>query len=145
MISDMKDAYLQEAPGDYETTEKSVVRATSKKILDKMDGTDNERIRSKKLKKSISQPATNKENPNMKELNALASGYNVWGATGINGDGYALEDNDGGNGLEEGKFLDFCKKCRKKRIKGKVHNCLSQRLVLDNDQDDSGDSDGGGE
>ncbi|MDC0315354.1 hypothetical protein OAL32_00315 [Synechococcus sp. AH-551-G15] len=132
----MKDAYLQEAPGDYETTEKSVVRAASKKVIDKMDGTDNERVRSKKLKKSLKDPVTSSENPSMRELNPLAGGYNVWGATGIDGDGYALE---------EGKFLDFCKKCRKKRVKGKVHNCLSQRLVLDNDQDESGDSDGGGE
>lgn len=37
-------------------------------------------------------PVQNSQNPDMKELNPPASGYNVWGATGLNGDGYALEE-----------------------------------------------------
>ena len=32
------------------------------------------------------------ENPSQKELVSPATGYNVWGATGINGDGYAIEE-----------------------------------------------------
>ena len=37
-------------------------------------------------------PVGNKtsENPNQKELTKAVGGYNVWGATGLNGDGYAL-------------------------------------------------------
>jgi len=37
-------------------------------------------------------PLKNSQNPDMKEINPLASGYNVWGATGLNGDGYALAE-----------------------------------------------------
>ena len=32
----------------------------------------------------------NTENPSQREMTAAVGGYNVWGATGLNGDGYAL-------------------------------------------------------
>ena len=38
-------------------------------------------------------PVQNSQNPDQKELNSPTTGYNVWGATGLNGDGYALEEN----------------------------------------------------
>lgn len=44
----------------------------------------------------------NRENPGQKNL-PQGPGFNVWGATGLNGDGYALEDDGGINndaGLE---------------------------------------------
>tara|TARA_R110002050_G_scaffold7440_2_gene28800 strand:+ start:1199 stop:1609 length:411 start_codon:yes stop_codon:yes gene_type:complete len=37
-------------------------------------------------------PLRSSQNPDQKELNSPASGYNVWGPTGLNGDGYALEE-----------------------------------------------------
>lgn len=42
-------------------------------------------------------PVGNKtsENPNQKELTKAVGGYNVWGATGLNGDGYALAVEEG--------------------------------------------------
>ena len=41
-------------------------------------------------------PVTQKssENPNQKEIRPAVGGYHVWGATGLNGDGYALEDSE---------------------------------------------------
>ena len=41
-------------------------------------------------------PVTQKssENPNQKEIHPAVGGYHVWGATGLNGDGYALEDSE---------------------------------------------------
>lgn len=37
-------------------------------------------------------PLRTSQNPDQKELNSPTSGYNVWGPTGLNGDGYALEE-----------------------------------------------------
>ena len=37
-------------------------------------------------------PVQNSQNPDQKELNSPSTGYNVWGATGLNGDGYALAE-----------------------------------------------------
>ena len=128
LLKEMKVAYLVEQPGNEEEARASVVRSTSRKIIDEMKGDAKQRLRQKKLRKSLKNPVTRGENPSQRELTQAVGGYNVWGATGLNGDGYALaEPNDGtdATAMSEGKE----KKCPRCLVKKAACRCLSNRTL----------------
>jgi hypothetical protein len=89
LLRSMKEAAEKNGKSSISKTKGAVTRAISKKVVrDMVAKTEQE----KKTKRRLTRAVDGAENPGDKELPDSLGGYDIWGATGIDGDGYAIEE-----------------------------------------------------
>ena len=102
----------------------AIVRGAMKAALDKMP---NKTLQDAKTKKRGMRAVNGKENPGDKYKEASLGELDVFGATGIDGDGYALEE--GSCGYQEGGEVK-CGACEKPCPKCKTKECSCKAKTM---------------
>ena len=126
LLKEWREESAKSPAGNLQETKKAITKAVFNKVI---DGLPAKTLKDARAKVRAKRSVNGKENPGDK-YRSHNGNYNVWGATGIDGDGYALED-DGNpsaeaaagvsmsmsesNCYQEGGLVKKpCKKCKKK-------------------------------
>ena len=88
-IREAREAAKGQDKPSKEKTAGALTRAISKKIVGDMVAKTKQEA---KTKKRLSRAVNDAENPGDKNLPDAQASFDVWGATGLNGDGYAMEE-----------------------------------------------------
>lgn len=111
LLKEWREEAAKQPAGNLQETKKAVVKAVFNKVVDGMPATN---LKQAKSKVRAKQAVTAKENPGDKYRPDPLGDFQVFGATGLNGDGYALEEgNCGAKGYQEGGEVKPCDKCKK--------------------------------
>lgn len=102
-FQEMRLASASQRPTILEDAKKAVTRAATKSIARKIQG----RKSGKRASEAVSAL------PPM-PLTPLAGDYNIWGATGLNGDGYSIEEPNNSVTESKTKKSKNCKACGSK-------------------------------
>jgi len=108
LIAEMRQAYAESSSYSLEETKAAVKRALTKAVIRK----GKKSVKNKQDAKSqvrAQRAVDGMANPGEKEIPEALLGYEIYGSTGLNGDGYAVEvDED----CQKGKLLaGHCLKC----------------------------------